>query len=208
MPPRCPVHRCNEPRLAEGLVDCQGRSERRSFHVFCRKMRSTAYLCLLGSVLCRGRLTRGTAAPTRGRTGSFGAAGLTGGWRRSAPRFPLPCHARTLDGMADSCRVICQSCIQCAATSGHTSKSSSSEEGITTQSDAGTINSRGGAGADARTYLTLESMAFSLHARSSSSLRRLRPAVPPIAMFRARVKTLPVDGESLFDRHPRLDMVE
>ncbi len=48
---------------------------------------------------------------------------------------------------------------------------------MTTPSAAGTTNSRGGA-ADARKYLTLESIAFSLHARSSSSLCRLHPAVP------------------------------
>ncbi len=51
---------------------------------------------------------------------------------------------------------------------------------------------RGSAGTDARKTLTLELMAFSLHAHSSSSLRRLRPAVPPIAMFRALVETVAV----------------
>ncbi len=65
-----------------------------------------------------------------------------------------------------------------------------------------TTNSRGSpAGADARKYLTLESMAFSLHARSSWSLRRLRPAVPLIAMFRARVETVAVIRVSW---HPHL----
>ncbi len=51
------------------------------------------------------------------------------------------------------------------------------------------------AGAPAPTHvstLTLESMAFSLHARSSSSLRHLHPAVPPIAIFRAQVETVAV----------------
>ena len=73
------------------------------------------------------------------------------------------------------------------------SSKSSSEEGITTPSAAGTTNSRGGAACeDARKHSTLESMALSLHACSSSSLRRLRPAVPPIATFRARIETVAV----------------
>ncbi len=80
MPPRSPVDHCNEFLLVAGLVGCQKRSERRSFYVFCGKIWWTAYLCLICADLCRGRMTRGTAAPTRGRTGSFGAAGLTGGW--------------------------------------------------------------------------------------------------------------------------------
>ncbi len=49
--------------------------------MFCRKIWWTPYLCLLGADLNGGRLARGPAPQTSGLTGSFGAAGLTGGWR-------------------------------------------------------------------------------------------------------------------------------
>ncbi len=37
LPPRRPVDRCDELRLVKCLIGCQGRSERRSFHVVLQK---------------------------------------------------------------------------------------------------------------------------------------------------------------------------
>ncbi len=64
--------------------------------MFCRKIWWTPYLCLLGANLCRGWLARRTAAPIRGLTGSFGAAGLTGGGRSQSTTHMLAYRALVL----------------------------------------------------------------------------------------------------------------
>ena len=150
--------------------------------MFCRKMWWTPYLCLLGADLYGGRLARVASFPTSGRTGSFGAAGLTGRWRSQSttvsttlprqhlgrPGLFLTSHSSDMYPMRDYKRPY----LKVVVGGGH--------------------HHTFGCWHDARKYLTLKSMAFSLHARSSWSLRRLRPAVPPIAMFRARVETVAV----------------
>jgi hypothetical protein len=133
--------------------------------VFCGKIWWTPYLYLLGADLCRGRKARATAASTRGQTGNF--EGLTGGWLSQSTTISTALPVLPRPHLGRPGRFIRQACIRYAVTSGCTSKSSS-EESITTLSAAGTTNSRrGAAGADAPKYLTLESMAFLVHARSS-----------------------------------------
>ncbi len=143
------------------------------------------YLYLLCAHLYWGRLAGGTEAPTSGLTGESG-------WADWPLVVAVKHHAvLSLGRVCSSCRVAWQSYIQCAVTRCYSSKSLS-DEGITASLGEG-ITTAGwtsaGGGAVTYKYLTLESMAFSLHARFSSSRRRLRPAVPPIDLHCLLVDT-------------------